>query len=51
MSPKFTFTTRGGILRGTRVVHSGVNADEKVILEQSRIYVSPIFRRALDMKG
>lgn len=45
-----SFTARGGVLRGTRVVHSGVNPDEKVILEQNRVYVSPIFRKALDLK-
>jgi Cdc6-like AAA superfamily ATPase len=45
-----SFTARGGVLRGTRVIHSGVNPDEKVILEQDRVYVSPIFRKALDLK-
>lgn len=46
----FSFTTRGGHLRGTRVVHSAIEPDENVILTKDRIYISPIFRKALDLK-
>lgn len=45
-----SYTTKGGILRGTRVVHSGINADPNVILEQARVFVSPIFRKALELR-
>lgn len=45
----FSYTTRGGVLRGTRVVHSAVERDSSVITEQERVFVSPIFRRALGM--
>ena len=44
------YTTRGGVLRGTRVVHSAVDSDPDTILSQKRAYVSPIFRRALELR-
>ena len=46
----FSFTTRGGTLRGTRVVHAAVDPDPNVIVEQERVHVSPIFRKALDLR-
>ncbi len=45
-----SYTTRGGILRGTRVVHSAAEPDANVITEQSRVFISPIFRRALELR-
>jgi cell division protein FtsB len=45
-----SYTTRGGSLRGTRVVHSAVNSDPDIILEQDRIYISPIFRGGLELR-
>lgn len=44
-----SYTQRGGILRGNRVVHSAIERDPNIILEQERIYISPIFRKALDL--
>lgn len=44
------YTKKGGVLRGTQVVHSGVNSDTDQILKQDRIFVSPIFRKGLDLK-
>ncbi len=45
-----SYTEKGGSLRGTRVVHSGVQPNALMLLKQERIYVSPMFRQALDMK-
>ena len=45
-----SYTERGGVLRGTRVIHSGNRPEAETILEQKRIYISPIFRRALALK-
>jgi len=45
-----SYTTRGGVLRGTRVVNSAVQPDATTVLEQDRLYVSPIFRRALELR-
>lgn len=45
-----SYTEKGGKLRGTRVIHSAIEPDTDVILSKERIYVSPIFRKALKMK-
>gem|GEM_PF-2642602 len=45
-----SYTTQGGILRGTRIIHSAIEPDSNVILDQKRVYVSPIFRKALQLR-
>lgn len=45
-----SYTVRGGVWRGTRVIHSAIEPDPEVVLDQKRVYISPIFRKALDTK-
>lgn len=44
------YTEKGGYLKGTRVVHSGLVPTDDQILRKPKFYVSPIFRRALKTK-
>lgn len=44
------YTTKGGVLRGTRVIHSGIEPSPEMILSQKKIFVTPIFRLALKMR-
>lgn len=45
-----SYTTKGGILRGTRVVHAAVNSDPDSLFDQDRIYISPIYRQGLELR-
>lgn len=45
-----SYTVQGGALRGTRVVHSGVNDNPKELFKKGKVYVSPIFRKGLEMR-
>ena len=44
------YTEKGGVLRGTRVVNSASQPDAEAILDCSRVFISPIFRKALDVR-
>lgn len=44
------YTTKGGILRGTRIIHSGITPNPDEFFQQARVYISPIFRKGLDLK-
>lgn len=44
------FTKSGGSLRGTRVVHSGIEREPGEFMSASKVFVSPIFRSALQMR-
>ncbi len=44
------FTKKGGALRGTRVIHSGIERQADEFMAASKIFVSPIFRSALQMR-
>lgn len=44
------FTKSGGSLRGTRVIHSGIEHEPGEFLSSAKVFVSPIFRSALQMR-
>ena len=45
-----SFTKTGGALRGTRIVHSGIEREPDEFMNARKVVVSPIFRAALQMK-
>lgn len=45
-----SFTKVGGALRGTRIVHSGVEREPDEFMAARKVFVSPIFRAALQMR-
>lgn len=44
------FTKTGGSLRGTRIVHSGIEREPDEFMGARKVFVSPIFRAALQMR-
>jgi hypothetical protein len=44
------YTKAGGALRGTRVIHSGIEREADEFMTAQKVFVSPIFREALRMK-
>ena len=44
------YTKKGGSLRGTRVIHSGIEREPGEFLSSTKVFVSPIFRSALQMR-
>lgn len=45
-----SFTKIGGSLRGTRIVHSGIEREPDEFMKARKVFVSPIFRAALQMR-